>query len=596
VAYTATPFANILIHDTREAEGYGEDLFPRNFIISLQAPSNYLGPVALFGINTDDPSEAPPPLPLCIEVNQAKENWLPASHRKSAVPTYNGSSTLPPSLEVAILSFILTCAARRARGQRNVHNSMLVHVSRFKEVHQRVHAQIEPWLTDIKRRLRYRTGSEELLSRMKEIWHDEFVPRTDALRRTEYGRNCAIVTWQSVEEELHEAADRIRVQVVNSDLMEPIDYEGHTETGLSVIAVGGDKLSRGLTLEGLSVSYFLRASRMYDSLMQMGRWFGYRPGYVDLCRLFMPGDLQLWFRHVATAAEDLRGRLDRMARLGARPKDYGLKVQSHSLLLVTAKNKMRHSSEHQVSFAGDGKIQTVFFQSKDKNAANVERTCAFLGSLGPFPKEGFKVDRPNGVQASGGRRWTNVSGQAVADFIGSLDFPADTFDAQKLRDYIRAQLAIGELTDWTVIMPSGRGTTLPICGTQVATVSRDFLHRNDSQGEFSYRTILSPGDETLDLSANEFEYALALTNEARRTKGKPETDRPAGPDIRIARGRTPQRGLLLIYPIDPPVTDIAQLADLGTPLIGIMISFPESSKARSVSYRYNSVERRLVLQ
>ena len=156
--------------------------------------------------------------------------------------------------------------------------------------------------------------------------------------------------------QLHEAADRIRVQVVNSDLKEPIDYEGHEETGYSVIAVGGDKLSRGLTLEGLSVSYFLRASRMYDSLMQMGRWFGYRGGYVDLCRLCMPPDLQRWFRHVATAAEDLRSRLDRMARLGARPKDYGLKVQSHSILLVTAQNKMRHASEHQISFAGDGKI------------------------------------------------------------------------------------------------------------------------------------------------------------------------------------------------------------------------------------------------
>ncbi|REN09897.1 hypothetical protein DSI41_20845, partial [Mycobacterium tuberculosis] len=69
-------------------------------------------------------------------------------------------------------------------------------------------------------------------------------------------------------------------------------------TGISVIAVGGDKLSRGLTLEGLSVSYYMRVSKMYDSLLQMGRWFGYRPGYLDLCRIYTSSDLIAWYRHI----------------------------------------------------------------------------------------------------------------------------------------------------------------------------------------------------------------------------------------------------------------------------------------------------------
>lgn len=113
----------------------------------------------------------------------------------------------------------------------------------------------------------------------------------------------------------------------------------------------------------------------------------------------MPSSLQRWFRHVATAAEELRDRLDRMARR-ARPKDYGLKVQSHSLLLVTAQNKMRHASEHQVSFAGDGKIQTVFFQDRDINRSNVRLVASFLTSLGPFPQAGFSVDRPEGKEGN----------------------------------------------------------------------------------------------------------------------------------------------------------------------------------------------------
>lgn len=594
VAYTATPFANILIHDTRLADGYGEDLFPRSFIVSLQAPSNYVGPETLFGIDAEDPAAAPAPLPLCRAIDQDGERWLAPAHKKEAVPRYEGQEVIPPSLEDAIMSFILVCAARRARGQAAVHNSMLVHVSRFREVHQRVHAQIDTWLTDIKRQLRYRTGDRVLLERLKTLWEDDFEPCSEEVRSTEYGRNLQVTGWSAVEPELHEAADRIRVQVVNSDLKEPIDYEGHEDAGYSVIAVGGDKLSRGLTLEGLSVSYFLRASRMYDSLMQMGRWFGYRGGYVDLCRLYMPTSLQIWFRHVATAAEDLRSRLDRMARLGARPKDYGLKVQSHSILLVTAQNKMRHASTHQVSFAGDGRIQTVFSRDDAINRSNGDLVSALLLRLGPFPGEGFKVDRPDGTAAtSQGRKWTGVPGAAVADLVGALRFPEGTFEPHRLRDYIRAQLAIPELTDWTVIMPSGRGSVQPLAGVNVRTVSREVLNFNDTDGELSYRTILSPGDETLDLSADEFRLALDLTNAGRAAKGKPPADRPAGPDIRTARGQRPQRGLLLIYPLDP---EPARMPGLGMPLVGIVISFPESPNARSVTYKYNAVERRLELQ
>src|SRR5262249_19352005 len=149
-----------------------------------------------------------------------------------------------------------------------------------------------------------------------------------------------------------------------------------------VIAIGGDKLSRGLTLEGLSVSYFLRASKMYDSLMQMGRWFGYRPGYVDLCRLYVTPDLALWFRHVATAAEELRVRIDHMARVGATTEVYGMRIQSHDILLVTALNKMAHSQEFQVSFQGEVKIQIVFFDDETRNKRNADTVTSFLDKIG----------------------------------------------------------------------------------------------------------------------------------------------------------------------------------------------------------------------
>ena len=212
-----------------------------------------------------------------------------------------------------------------------------------------------------------RTGGDEVLSRLRSIWVSDFEPTSAEIRSRDIGRDLTVTTWSDVERELTNAADKIKPQVVNSEIRDALDYDGNAAQGLNVIAIGGDKLSRGLTLEGLTVSYFLRPSRMYDSLMQMGRWFGYRPGYVDLCRLYMTPDLQLWFRHVATAAEELRERLDHMAMIGATPEQYGLRIQSHDILLVTAPNKMRHSREFQVSFQGEAKIQTRFFDDEAPN-------------------------------------------------------------------------------------------------------------------------------------------------------------------------------------------------------------------------------------
>jgi hypothetical protein len=332
---------------------------------------------------------------LIRHVDQETEGWIVEGHKKEFQPRYEGEARISPSLEDAILSFVLVCAARAARGQGRGHNSMLVHVSRFKGVHALVFAQVEEWLTNVKRQMRYRVGAEELHDRMRELWEMDFVVVSREVRERAIGRDLHATTWLEVEQHLAGAADKIKMQVVNSDMRDAIDYEGNPD-GLSIIAIGGDKLSRGLTLEGLSVSYFLRGSRMYDSLMQMGRWFGYRPGYVDLCRLYLTPDLELWFRHVANAAEELRGRLDHMAMIGATPEQYGLRIQSHEILLVTAPNKMRHSREFLVSFQGEGKIQTVFFREETPNRRNAETVAAFLAHLGPASETDPARDRPGG--------------------------------------------------------------------------------------------------------------------------------------------------------------------------------------------------------
>src|SRR6185437_6897108 len=114
--------------------------------------------------------------------------------------------------------------------------------------------------------------------------------------------------WPEVLSVLHDSISPVRVQAINQTTgAASLDYGAMKEwPGVRVVAVGGNSLSRGLTLEGLCVSYFLRNSKAYDTLLQMSRWFGYRDGYGDLCRIWLTDEAEGWFRHVAVATDELK--------------------------------------------------------------------------------------------------------------------------------------------------------------------------------------------------------------------------------------------------------------------------------------------------
>jgi hypothetical protein len=173
VAYTATPFANILMHDERRAEDYGADLFPATFIVSLTPPDDYFGPTAVFGTNDDGEDEG---LPLIRPVDQTAENWIPDRHDKTLVPRYDGRDAVPPSLERAIDAFLIACAARAARGHDTAHNSMLVHVSRFVDVHDVVYRQVENYL--LATRALISGGDRDTIERLRRMWLSDFEPTT----------------------------------------------------------------------------------------------------------------------------------------------------------------------------------------------------------------------------------------------------------------------------------------------------------------------------------------------------------------------------------------------------------------------------------
>lgn len=575
VGYTATPFANIFIHPEVKAAEYGEDLFPRHFIINLPAPSNYVGPVQVFGLNPDSTADLDKADGLNItRIIDDYEGCLPTGHKKDLVPGY-----LPASLKEAIRAFILTCAIRIWRGQGTAHNSMLVHVTRYTDVQERVAQMVLDELTSLQRHLRYGDGNapNQVIDEFKYLWDNDYASTSAAIVGTELLPDAVVPSWDDISPLIYQAAARIQVKKINGTAKDILDY-WENKNGLNVIAIGGDKLSRGLTLEGLSVSYYLRASKMYDTLMQMGRWFGYRPGYLDLCRLYTTDELVEWYKHITIASEELRQEFDYMAKMSSTPEEFGLKVRTHpSGLIITGTNKMRSGVTMQLSFAGS--ISETYLFSKDDsiNQKNLRATEDLIGSMG----SNFRTERDNYI-------WENVAPDKVVDFLSNYQAHpnARLANTARLLDYIKAQLRQNELISWTIALISNAKAEnhTTIAGLDVGLTKRqDAAPESFTEYRLVKSRLLSPLDEMLDLSETTRREVLELTRERRREAGKPESKSNTS-DGKIVREKRPStKGLLLLYPLDP------EAINSQIPVVGFVISFPGSTNAVSVEYRVNPV-------
>lgn len=388
VGYTATPFANIFIPLN------DENLFPRNFIKNIPAPSNYIGPEKIFGFSPIEENETSNAvLPILNRINDYSI-FVPDRHKKEdQLP-----SSLPESLKKSIRCFIITCAIRRLRGQTSVHNSMLIHVSRFQRWQDHITDLVSSQLVNYRDRIDQNDEATLELFRktfeVNENGYSSYVSVSKQIADSDLAKidsQISVHNWSEVLEHLNDAAQRIKVRAIHGGSGEALDYYDH-KSGLSVIAIGGNKLSRGLTLEGLSVSYYLRASRMYDTLMQMGRWFGYRGGYVDLCRLFTSRELNEWFCHITLASEELREEFDYMSDIaGSTPEQYALKIRtSPDGLMISAINKMRNATTVQISWAG--RLVESYEFRKDISVINnnFQNTKRFISTLQPY-----NVPKPN---------------------------------------------------------------------------------------------------------------------------------------------------------------------------------------------------------
>lgn len=568
VGYTATPFANIFIFPDGETSIHGEDLFPRDFIINLPAPPNYIGPSQIFGFTRDGDidSENITGLPIIRPVKDYQK-ILPDNHTKIFIP-----KELPDSLKKAVQSFIISCAARKSRGETKCHNSMLVHVTRYISVQEKLADLLSIELTTQRRRLEYEDPESEssIYREMENVWLDDYLPTSSDIMSRVNDPLLIPVDWTSVKSNLYDASARIRIKIINGTAKDALDYKDNPE-GISVIAIGGDKLSRGLTLEGLTVSYYLRASRMYDTLMQMGRWFGFRPGYIDMCRLYTSEELVKWYTFINMASEELRREFDYMASMKATPRDYGLRVRTHPEgLKITAVNKMRSGTEMQLTFA-NSRPQTTSFSndaaSLENNLNVIENIVKKLG-----PASTMKRDTPI---------WTGVKPEIILQILEDYQFFSKTIRPDLMRQYIQKQNDLEELKSWTISLISRQNPvkSYNFNGYIVGLTERDESYL------IQKAQIISPRHEFLDLTDTEYKNALDLMKKDPERTGKdlPEPTVPSGPYIRGARSAT--RGLLLIYPLDPKPLKI----DVTIPVLGLAFSFPDSKKAVKITYKVNNI-------
>ena len=341
VGFTATPFANIFIDPDNYNAMVAEDLFPKDYIYSLNAPSNYTGARNIFDINGQARH-------MLVEINCDDANpksisvLLPLRHKSTTI-----ISDLPEDLETAIAAFMLANTLEDLRGMSGNHRSMLVNISRFTLVQEQVSGLINNYLKNMQ-------NACKLYCRMDAATalQDPFIAKLKNTYEKVYTN--INLPWEKVQHQLHNSCAGIIVKTINQRGGKDFNYDMYKD-GLRIIAVGGMSLSRGLTLEGLVVSYFYRNSRMYDTLMQMGRWFGYRSGYSDLCRIWMSDESIEWYRHISQATDELRDEVKRYEDTGLTPMDFGLRVRSDiTSLLVTARNKMRstESRECVISLSG----------------------------------------------------------------------------------------------------------------------------------------------------------------------------------------------------------------------------------------------------
>ncbi|GII02750.1 Z1 domain-containing protein [Planobispora takensis] len=543
VGYTASPFANLLIDPS------AGDLYPKDFIVNLPKPEGHFGTEVLFGryaLDGEDPEDIDDGYDMIREVPDSDVELVRPLRR---VDVDGFTPEITATLRDAIRYFWMVTSARRVRGAGNPHSTMLIHTS----VNTAVHNSFRGPLKNLQEETRASLDDSTVLQELRKLWDDE----TARVSAEDFGE--VKVEFDDLLPELPGVLDDCRIVMDNSSSEDRLDYENGP---VMAIAVGGNTLSRGLTLEGLSVSYFVRAVSAYDTLLQMGRWFGYRNGYADLPRIWMTAELNEWFRHLATVETEMRRDIDIYMTEDHTPLTFAVRLRTHPALRVTQAAKMKDAVTAASAYGGR-RVQTRYFHTDadwllDNQAAAkqlVAKAVQHATRCDERPEDGRFIFR-------------DVPYDLVIGFLKRYSFheKSQECDAGLLIRYIEKRVRnAGSLRRWNVAIvgnPLGdaAGAFEFAPGVAVQRIVRARLDTPES-GFADIKTLMSRRDAAVDLTGETGQL----------TEKEIETER---------QKQLPDTGLLVLYPIDKVSTPPQREKQRRKPLdadehvIGVGLVFP----------------------
>lgn len=562
VGYTATPFANVLIDP-----GDYQDLYPRDFIVDLPRPLPYIGPEAIFGrepLDFDDTDVGDDGHDF---VRSVPVDELDDLKPKGASKRHEFDARVTESLDEALRYFLMSTAARRVRGKGNPHATALVHTSQHIDVHERTAEAIRHHLELVNRRLN--RGDVALLEALRLQWETECdrVPAADF--------DLDAVNWQDIASVMPAVSEAAEVIVDNSRSPERLSFDD--DNPRVIVAVGGNTLSRGLTLEGLAVSFFVRTASAYDTLLQMGRWFGYRNGYADLTRIWMTDEMRGWFHHLATVEQEIRYDVERLEVEHLTPEQFGPRIRTHPSLAITSAAKMQHARTAEASYAGR-RLQTILFNHRNPEwlADNVNAARSLLASV---QAENTWSPR-NGISILEG-----IDSQHIVSFLSMYQFHENSrdLDSPLISRYILDRREEGELLRFNVAI-MGRaadsdylGSIDLATGSKIGCINRARLLQIGTNTYADIKALMSRHDRVIDVRIPEG----VLTAETTPAELAKYRSSPA------SGGYGDGSGLLLLYPVSKDSRPVRGTSKTREPLdavdhvIGVGFVFPESRSTRA---------------
>ena len=562
VGYTATPFANVLIDP-----GDYEDLYPRDFIVDLPRPLPYIGPEAIFGrepLDFDDTDVGDDGHDF---VRSVPAEELDDLKPKGAAKRHEFDPRVTDSLDEALRYFLMSTAARRVRAKGNPHATALVHTSQHIDVHERTAEAIRDHLDLLNKRLQ--RGDEALLEALRAQWDNE----CDRVPACDFGLDP--LSWDEIADAVNAVAEVAEVIVDNSRSPERLSFD--EDNPRVIVAVGGNTLSRGLTLEGLAVSFFVRTASAYDTLLQMGRWFGYRNGYADMTRIWMTDEMRGWFHHLATVEQEIRYDVERLEVEHLTPEQFGVRIRTHPSLAITSAAKMQNARTAEASYAGR-RLQTILFNHRDSEwlADNIKAARTLLTTMQPdkewSPRDGITV-------------FEGIDSQHIVSFLSMYHFHENSrdLDSTLISRYILDRRDEGELLRFNVAI-MGRSSKSDYLGAidldlgkQIGCINRARLLQIGTNTYADIKALMSRHDRVIDIHIPDG----LLTAETKPADLAKYRSAPA------RGGYGDGCGLLLLYPVSKDSRPVRGTAQTREPLdavehvVGVGFVFPESRSARA---------------